>query len=461
MTLYVAPNGSDAWSGKWAEPKGGDGPFASIARARDVIRELKGAQGGLKEAVTVRIRGGTYFVPETITFTPEDSGTRECPISYEAFAGEEPVLCGGTTITRWQPYQGKILVATLPDIQAGGWYFRSLFADGRRQIRARFPNVNPTAPYRKGFLYADRDTQGFGLAVGNIHNRGDRMEYKVQIPGDGDYAFWMYYGAFNEPFGKADMDERTVLIIDGGVAVPLVNLPDTGAWGTLRWSRAASVRLTQGEHVLKWQNVKGGGLTFAAYALSDDPDWKPVGTALAKPAVDKHLVLVQAAHFYRSQGKQLSVSGTTDGSRTEFHYEPGTFQPSWADADEPEIHVFQSSSCRAFKEIVSLVRAHADTCTVTIGGKECVTPIRAGDRYFVENIFELLDSPGEWYLNRQTGQLFYWPRAEFSTKTQVIAPRVGRVLQVLGDAEAERPVSYSASRALPSKRPTIRRTTVA
>ena len=208
------------------------------------------------------------------------------------------------------------------------------------------------------------------------------------------------------------MNERTVLIVDGGTPVPLVDLPDTGSWGTLRWSRAASVPLTQGEHVLKWQNVKGGGLTFAAFALSDDPAWKPAGTALAKPAADKHAVVVQAATFVRSQGKQLSVSGTSAGSPTEFHYTPGTFKPSWAATGEAEIHVFQSSSCRAFKEIVSLVKVDEPTRRITIGGKECVAPILPGDRYFVENVLEELDSPGEWYLNRQTGQLFHWPQAE-------------------------------------------------
>jgi len=30
-------------------------------------------------------------------------------------------------------------------------------------------------------------------------------------------------------------------------------------------------------------------------------------------------------------------------------------------------------------------------------------------RYFVENARELLDTPGEWYLNRETGVLTYWP----------------------------------------------------
>ncbi|NLF68314.1 MAG: hypothetical protein GX575_04580 [Candidatus Anammoximicrobium sp.] len=442
LTFYVAPNGNDAWSGKLAEPQGGDGPFASIGRARDAIRQAKAAPGGLQEPVTVRIRGGTYFLSETIRFAPEDSGTPQAPISYEAFAGEQPVLCGGRVVTGWQPHQGEIRVATLPEVQAGQWSFRSLFADGQRQIRARHPNVDPADPYRTGFLYADRDIQGFGLAVNNIHNTGDWMEYKVQVPADGQYAFWMYYGALNGPFGRADMNERTVLVVDGGTPIPLRNLPDTGAWRTLRWSQAASVPLTKGEHVLKWQNIKGGGLTFAAFALSDDPAWKPVGTVLAKPAEGKHAVVVQAANFVRSQGKQLSVSGTSAGSPTEFHYAAGTFQPSWAAAGDAEIHVFQSSSCRAFKEIVSLVKVDVPDRRLIIGGKECLVPILPGDRYFVENVFSQLDSPGEWYLDRRTGRLFHWPPAGASDQTAVVAPALGRIVQILGDAAAGQTVSH-------------------
>ncbi|MCY3017444.1 MAG: right-handed parallel beta-helix repeat-containing protein [Planctomycetota bacterium] len=441
LSLYVAPNGNDAWSGRSAEAKDNDGPFASIGRARDAIRQQK-AQGELKEPVSVRIRGGTYVLSETLTFTPEDSGTKERPISYEAAAGERPVLCGGKRIVAWRPHQGKVQVALIPEVQAGKWYFRSLFADGVRQIRARYPNVDPSDPYRKGFLYADRNVQGFGLAVGNIHNPGDWMEYKVEIPADGEYSFWVYYGALNAPYGNDNMDGRTVLIVDGGTPVPLLNLPDTGGWGTLRWSGAASMRLARGEHLLKWQNVKGGGLNLGAYVLSDEADWKPVGTSFSKPADGKHRIVIQAANFVRSQGKQLSVSGTASGSCTEFFHMPGTFKPSWAAAREVEIHVFQSSSCRAFKEIVSLMKVDEKDRCVTIGGRECVTPILPGDRYFVENVFEELDGPGEWYLNRETGQLFYWPQDDFSEKTEVLAPVLGRVVQVLGNAAEKKAVSH-------------------
>jgi hypothetical protein len=42
--FFVSPRGNDAWSGKLAEPGSNDGPFATIARARDVVRSLLKAQ---------------------------------------------------------------------------------------------------------------------------------------------------------------------------------------------------------------------------------------------------------------------------------------------------------------------------------------------------------------------------------------------------------------------------------
>src|SRR3990167_5752472 len=60
LTLYVAPNGNDAWSGRLAEPKDTDGPLATLQQARDAIRKLK-KQGPLPAGgVVVELRGGVY-----------------------------------------------------------------------------------------------------------------------------------------------------------------------------------------------------------------------------------------------------------------------------------------------------------------------------------------------------------------------------------------------------------------
>ena len=276
-------------------------------------------------------------------------------------------------------------------------------------MRARYPNFDPAHPYRKGFLYASRDASAFGVCVGNIHNPGDWMEHRVRVPAEGDYQAWVYYAALNKPHGHDTMDGRSVLTVDGGEAVPLSNLPDTGGWSSYRWSRSASLHLSAGERVIRWQNIQGGGLNLEAFAFTNDPDWKPDGTAMPAVAEEKHLILVQAENFTASHGNQLSVGGTGAGSKTEFYYAPGTFKPSWAKAPDAEIHIFQSGSCRAFKEIVSIQAVDEAARKVTVTGPECVAPLHAGDRYFVENVFEELDQPGEWYLNRQEGRLCYWP----------------------------------------------------
>lgn len=85
---YVSPDGNDSWTGNNI-----DKPFATIQKARNVIRIMK-KQGGLTKPVTVYLRGGIYRLSEPIIFTPEDSGTELCPVIYTAYSGEEPVIIG-------------------------------------------------------------------------------------------------------------------------------------------------------------------------------------------------------------------------------------------------------------------------------------------------------------------------------------------------------------------------------
>lgn len=439
LTLYVATDGSDAWSGRLAQPAaaGDDGPLASIAGARDAIRALRA--DGFAGPVRVQIRGGTYYIPETVRFGPEDSGTEDAPITYEAYPGEVPELVGGRRISGLTAGEGGVLSVELPGVRAADWYFRQLFIDGKRQIRARYPNFDPSDPYRGGFAYVARAVGGFGAAVGNIHNRGDWMEWEVNVPANGEYAVWMYYGALNEPFGRTDMGGRTVLIVDDGKPIPLMNLPDTGGWGVFKWARNATVTLTRGRHRLRWQNMQGGGLNQDALALSDDPDWTPTGETLPDPAPGRHVIVIQSEDFVAHNGKQLSVS-SGGGSRFAFHYAPGDFRPEWANLPDAEVHIFQSGSCRAFKEIVAIESVDEETRTVHITGPECHAGIGTGDRYFVENLPDQLDAPGEWYLDRETGVLSLIPPEGFSAQSEVIAPTVGRILEFAGTAET--PVAH-------------------
>ena len=44
LTFFVSPRDNDAWSGRLAAPSAKDGPFATLARARDAVRALRRRQ---------------------------------------------------------------------------------------------------------------------------------------------------------------------------------------------------------------------------------------------------------------------------------------------------------------------------------------------------------------------------------------------------------------------------------
>jgi hypothetical protein len=105
--FYVSPKGSNNWSGTLAEPnaQGTDGPFASLERARDAVRDLKKAKS---EDIIVLIREGKYQLKETLVFGLEDSGEGESTITYAAYPGEKPVFSSGQEITAWKKVSSEL-----------------------------------------------------------------------------------------------------------------------------------------------------------------------------------------------------------------------------------------------------------------------------------------------------------------------------------------------------------------
>src|SRR5436305_1532768 len=83
--IHVAPNGSDAWSGRLAAPNAArsDGPLATMAGARDLIRQWK-ARLGEQGPIRVLFAPGRYPLEQPVVFGPKDSGSAAAPISYEA-----------------------------------------------------------------------------------------------------------------------------------------------------------------------------------------------------------------------------------------------------------------------------------------------------------------------------------------------------------------------------------------
>ena len=192
IIFYVSPNGSDSWSGKLPEPNKDktDGPFATITRARDAIRELKRKEG-LKRPVIVMIRDGIYHLNEPLVFTPEDSGTDDCPIIYQAYPGEHPIISGGVLLKGFNIenlHGKKVWVTEIPEVKEGKWYFRQLFVNGKRRFRPRLPKHGfyriasvPNYPPMLLKLKLQEGSNSFSYNSGDIRNWRNLQDVEVVI----------------------------------------------------------------------------------------------------------------------------------------------------------------------------------------------------------------------------------------------------------------------------------------
>ena len=142
LTLFVATNGNDAWSGRFAAPntQRTDGPVASLPGARDVIRRMRSNDvTRSKAAVTIFVRAGTYRLDAPFVLEAQDSGSANAPIMYAAYKNERPVVSGGHVLVGFGQ-RGKLWETTIPEVKDGRWHFRQLFVNGQRRQRARSPN---------------------------------------------------------------------------------------------------------------------------------------------------------------------------------------------------------------------------------------------------------------------------------------------------------------------------------
>lgn len=232
-TFYVAPGGNDAWSGALAAPNGAktDGPFATLRRARDAIRQLKKQHGLPDGGVTVVLRGGLYRPKEPLQLTAEDSGDKAAPITYRAAQGERVRLLGGRLVAEFKPVTAPDIVKRLDEAarkhvvqadlralgitdfgNAGGGGLE-LFYDDRPMTLARWPN--------EGFmritdLVGGRpvDVRGTkGDKIGKFMFEGDRPARWVAEPDAWVHGYWFWdWSEQRHPIESIDAAKRIIAV---------------------------------------------------------------------------------------------------------------------------------------------------------------------------------------------------------------------------------------------------------
>jgi len=127
VEIYVSPNGDDKNSGTI------ELPVQSIEAAKLLANQYVG-----KNRVSVILKDGIYYLPKTVVFEPENSGTEKCPIIYRAENEGKAIISGGVPLQlRWEAQANGIYKANITD----NVEIDQLYINGKRQRMARFPNA--------------------------------------------------------------------------------------------------------------------------------------------------------------------------------------------------------------------------------------------------------------------------------------------------------------------------------
>jgi hypothetical protein len=166
-TLHVSSAGNDTNPGTMKLP------FATLHRAQKAVRQRQKKS----VPVTVLVREGTYYLETPLTLSLADSGSADAPTTYAAYPEESVTLSGGRKLAcNWKPFKDGIMMAEV----APGLEFTQLFINGKRQIRARYPNYDPSDPGKSGYIQA-----GDPIAAGTVNpyaGPDDDMTYSTQAP---------------------------------------------------------------------------------------------------------------------------------------------------------------------------------------------------------------------------------------------------------------------------------------
>ncbi len=171
IQLYVASNGNDKSTGKsFKQTNGNDGPFLTLERVKQEIRNLKRSGKVLAGGIAVNLLGGVYALDKSFELYADDSGTDESPIIYRAWKEEDVRIIGGKKLIAADisPVTNKAILARIhpnargkivqfstqklgiqnnsifPDIFSDGGNIFELFFNGNRLPLSRWPDESNT-----------------------------------------------------------------------------------------------------------------------------------------------------------------------------------------------------------------------------------------------------------------------------------------------------------------------------
>jgi hypothetical protein len=460
---YVSPQGRDS------DPGTKEAPFATLSRARSAVRAVAGTR-----PVAVVLRGGTYRLPETLVLGPQDSGTAEAPVLWKAFPGEKAIVSGGRPISGWKKTDRGLWTAQVPDTLR----FNQLFVDGARRTRARTPNLGE-------FFRVDGD-----ISLGKparFHARANDFRPEWAERGDVEVIALQAWAEFRMPVvpgrtATAKGVRGKALSVDGTTGfrevphsaaldpaqftleawIQVSRIPedtsDRRRWivakGANEWTDGHYSLAVNGTEVGAYLNVGGGRDGERSAWSSNGPlkigAWQHLamtfdGSVLQVYANGDRVASTEIRKARPPSREPLAIGRRPDGYRTFCGLiDEVRLYPRVLSTEELRAHVAQPDALP--KEVPSAAwdfEEAPDPREVTLAGA-CAPSNREHDaRYWFENAIEMLDAPGEWFLDRKTGGVSYLPLdGEDPGRMDAVAPAIRELVRLEGHPEAHQPISH-------------------
>ncbi len=169
--------------------------------------------------------------------------------------------------------------------------------------------------------------------------------------------------------------------------------------------------------------VRSGGWSFSQIWVNGERRFRPI-----LPKSGEYLIETLYDAEWEGAWSQTVGKGTD-----RFGYAMGDIDPKWRNLKDVEIVIlslWRSMRARVDRvdpaeRIVYIDRNSGMRLSYDFG--------RTGAAYNVENVFEALDSPGEWYLDRTDGLLYYVPMpGETIGAVEVVAPYLETLIEIRG-----------------------------
>jgi hypothetical protein len=385
LVLYVGQGGHDTNPGTAALP------FATPERARQAIRTLK-QQGELpRGGVEVRIKSGVYARTESFTLTAEDAGTLASPIVYTAAPHARVRVSGGKRLPS--------AACTLVNASSPVWHRLDPSAQGKVvQVDLRAQGISD---------FGALQPRGYGGSTGpsalELFINGQRMTL----------SRWPDVDAHGPPPSTPRDDAITIY----GSVTPDISGHYTKCGvsdGVHAYQRQGLVSGKQ-YYLYRYRTTNKDNPFFAwflttnksGYPSSENPFWYHYACpdfSTMQPAQGATGNVMMNAPDAPEQGFVKVAAALSD---SQFTY-AGDRPSRWAEARDIWFYGYWKY---AWVDVhMNATRIDPATKTITLALPPSFG-IAAGQPYYAENLLEEITTPGEWYLDRTTGILYFWPPA--------------------------------------------------